>query len=321
MQLKKFKKDLEKRRKAFLVATLDNENPISMLRGNKYILYDLFELVEKEEYNKFYKQFINKIDVPFMIWPRPYIQYPCFGNQIIISSPINFPLPKDININMMPILCGYGIFKSLPEYCFDYASFIWDHCFALGYYFENNEIKNRIGYLTIHEGWVDVGETQRRSGLHIERPGNIKAGGKWSKFKEEDYNNIAWGLGRWHEDGLPVDGIYMANSINNSCAIWPALIDNPHEVTDEHGGIEHMREFLGEPRLLQANEMCWFTDRTPHESLPIKAPENDQKATKVYRQFFRLVVGKISIWYSKHNTPNPLGIQPDCIISDEDKFN
>jgi hypothetical protein len=76
--------------------------------------------------------------------------------------------------------------------------------------------------------------------------------------------------------------------------------------------------------ILTHTECALFTrrwgDRTPHESLPVKAPENDPMATHAYRQFFRLVVGSISVWYSKHNTPNPLGMLPDAPISNEDKF-
>ena len=35
----------------------------------------------------------------------------------------------------------------------------------------------------------------------------------------------------------------------------------------------------------------------------------------------KLVVGPIGVWYSKHNTPNPLGVQPDVEIVEFDKFN
>lgn len=71
-----------------------------------------------------------------------------------------------------------------------------------------------------------------------------------------------------------------------------------------------MRHLLGYS--VKANEMVWMTDRTPHESLPVKQT--------CYRQFFRLVVGKVGGWFPKHNTPNPLGVQPDCPIFDVDKF-
>ena len=45
-----------------------------------------------------------------------------------------------------------------------------------------------------------------------------------------------------------------------------------------------------------------MTDRTPHESLPLKPGQ--------YRQYFRLVTSNVSVWYAKHSTPNPLGCTP-----------
>jgi len=49
-----------------------------------------------------------------------------------------------------------------------------------------------------------------------------------------------------------------------------------------------------------------MTDKTPHESLPIRSA--DDKI--VYRQYFRLVVGDISAWFADHSTVNPMGIVP-----------
>ena len=37
-------------------------------------------------------------------------------------------------------------------------------------------------------------------------------------------------------------------------------------------------------------------------------------------RYFRLVTNSVSAWYSRHSTPNPLGIEPDCPILDIDKF-
>ena len=55
-------------------------------------------------------------------------------------------------------------------------------------------------------------------------------------------------------------------------------------------------------------------ERTPHESLPLP------KGT--YRQYFRLVTSDVNVWYSKHSTPNPLGIKPGKMVKivDGDKF-
>jgi hypothetical protein len=179
------------------------------------------------------------------------------------------------------------------------------------------DIKRRVVYLTVHESLVPVGETQRRPGVHIERPGP-GIGGRVCKFGDDFYFSLAWGLGTWaSNEDLPVDGIYMASNVAESCAIWPVLIDRPEEVTDRHGGLDPtMVAHLGPAHALGANELVWFTDRTPHQALPLRAPETEY----VYRQFFRLVAGPIGVWHSKHNTPNPLGILPDATISDEDKF-
>merc|ERR1712223_684671 len=53
--------------------------------------------------------------------------------------------------------------------------------------------------------------------------------------------------------------------------------------------------------------LYWLTDRTPHESLPLK--------TGAFRQFFRLVTSQVSLWYADHSTPNPLGVKPDPAIT------
>jgi hypothetical protein len=97
-------------------------------------------------------------------------------------------------------------------------------------------------------------------------------------------------------------------------AFNPLGVDK-QDVADRHGGLEHMRPRLGPPRLLEAGELCWLTDRTPHEALPLP---NDKD--RVYRQFFRLVAGPIDVWYARHNTPNPLGLQPEARVSYEDRF-
>ena len=231
----------------------------------------------------------------------------------------------------MPII--FFDVKSIPELYHPYLPLL-QNCPLTRYKYTNKgeyvSMYNRISYLTIHESLVPVGQTQRRSGPHIERPGGLVDGGRLVvrppgppgppgdvHSRGTEYDDLSWGLGNW-KDNHPVDGIYMASNISDSCTVWPVLIDNPHEVTDAHGGMDHMTPYIGPGTNLKAGELCWFTDRTPHKSNPIVSDDPDVKF--VYRQFFRLVVGKISVWYSKHNTPNPLGILPDAPISDEDKF-
>ena len=78
------------------------------------------------------------------------------------------------------------------------------------------------------------------------------------------------------------------------------------------GDLEHLRPVLGPGRLLKSGELCWFTDHTPHESLPLRAGTQ--------RSFFRLVTSGVSAWYADHSTPNPLGVKPACPIIHGSKF-
>jgi hypothetical protein len=186
------------------------------------------------------------------------------------------------------------------------------------------DLRDRVAYLTVHEtAAVPAGGTQRRGGVHVERPGGRTGEGRlcerpppttgYDEYRRSEYFGLCWGLGCVTPDGIPVDGLYVASSVDDSCAVWPCLIRDPHEVTDAHGGLEHMRHHLPEePKKLKAGELCWLTDRTPHEALPLPAEGP--------RQFFRLVVGPVSTWYARHNTPNPLGVQPDAPVSWVDKF-
>jgi hypothetical protein len=216
-------------------------------------------------------------------------------------------------------------------------------------YVSPEDYRDRIGYLTVHESDVAAGAMQHRAGSHIERPlgplgplgagplGELAPGGgggyvnrtyntQWAlgRFQRAAYfpNCPCWGLGYFDESrGVPIDGIYMASAFygamcetEGTCAVWPATIDHPEKVTDGHGGIEHLREYLPNDRkyVMKNGELVWMTDRTPHESLPAVRSGR--------RQFFRVVAGPISVWYSRHNTPNPLGVAPGAPISDKDKF-
>ena len=54
-------------------------------------------------------------------------------------------------------------------------------------------------------------------------------------------------------------------------------------------------------------QVYWITDKTPHESVPLKE--------KTMRQFFRIVTSEVSFWFRDHSTPNPLGVLPDPEIT------
>lgn len=284
-----------------LRATLDADNSMCVLRGNALVLSKILEEVDAH-----YEAHIDRVSVSW----------------ISLGTQNEFPAPTGININMMPIDLDDPY--RLPTIAGSYSEMIRS-CGISRYNTHNSGqiYKPRVAYLTISEELVSVGQPHRRPGLHIERPGTIEFGGKHVKADVSDnlFVHLAWGLGCWGrsgKQGIPIDGIYMASNVKDSCKIYTPLILRPEHVTDAHGGIEHMRNRLGDGKGLAANEIVWFTDRTPHESLPI--PSEPDGSKEVYRQFFRLVVGPISVWYSKHNTSNPDGLQPDARISDSDKF-
>lgn len=143
------------------------------------------------------------------------------------------------------------------------------------------------------------------------------------------------------EEGQFDGVIFMGSTVSDSCAVYNALL--PPDLVGRGGNVEHMRSALTfggpptgrvlghrggaygpacgpeddesrrrQPTALQAHELFWMTDRTPHESLPLDRP--------AFRQYFRLVAGPIGVWYAAHSTPNPLGTPPDAPVVTYDKF-
>jgi hypothetical protein len=290
----------KKYRLEFLKGCHRDTHELYALKSNWIALNKIFEKVDEWQDSKYREHIVTSAGAFRII---RLLVNPFSGDRV------TFPEPTGIRVNMMPIKLRDG--TTIPDFCRPYMGMIntvrW-HQQLLD--------PDHVAYLTIDESVVEPGDSQRRPGLHIERPGRIVHGGRVVREGEDGFRELAWGLGLWMsgKQGYPVDGIYMASNVAKSCAIYPLQITSPSNVVDEHGGVEHMRHLLGEPQLLDQGELCWFTDTTPHESLPIAGD------APVHRSFFRIVVGRISVWYSKHNTPNPTGLAPDAPISDDDKW-
>ncbi|KAJ3028414.1 UNVERIFIED_CONTAM: hypothetical protein HDU68_001745 [Siphonaria sp. JEL0065] len=215
-----------------------------------------------------------------------------------------------LNVNMMPIVMGNP--QTLPENCQRYSRLI-DACLNV----VGGE-KGKVGYLTVHESWVEPGETQRRPGLHVESPGTLKVG--TTTYKERA--STSWGGGRYSTTEVK-GGIFMASSVSDMCAIWPCLVKNAASVSvDSLGGMKHLKKGMEHEslaggsekkiHLVKANTLVWITDRTPHESLPVQK--------RVFRQFFRLVTSNVNVWFMDHSTANPLGVEPKCKVIKGNKF-
>jgi hypothetical protein len=99
---------------------------------------------------------------------------------------VEFPEPAERKVNMMPFIFGNKV--SLPDDLQCYHELI-EQCPYM-----RDEI-GKVGYLTVHESYVDVGKAQRREGLHIESPGD---------FCDDDPNAAAFSPGAEHPWGQGV---------------------------------------------------------------------------------------------------------------------
>ena len=229
--------------------------------------------------------------------------------QSFTGRKISFPKSKGININMMPFILGIN-FKDchLPKYLKKYWNALVSQCL-----FDNKEI-GTVCYLTIHESDVKKSASQRRPGIHTERPGRLELSGRRLGDIDKGQGDgmigdkpefSFWGRGL-HDDLAIHGGIFMASNVANSCKVWDCQIVDDTCI-GHLGDIEHLRSLLREGEIMEPNCLYWLTDRTPHESLPLKK--------KTHRQFFRLVTSQVSLWFEEHSTKNPLGVVPDPNIT------
>lgn len=224
-------------------------------------------------------------------------------NSALLRGLVEFPAPLDgfacVNINMMPVIPMLGE-SGLPVSVQRYAPLI-SACKI-----PHDEGSN-VMYLSVHEEWVEPNATQRRPGLHVESPGLVQV----SEVRED---TGYWGNG-YEVNQVPYGGIYFASNISESCAIYP--MDWVEDGFPSAGGdIEGLRSCLTKMVLMRENELWWMSDRCPHEAIPVKG-----RTERYFRQFFRLVRGNISHWYSKHNTPNPdVPLPPNVKVIDINKF-
>jgi hypothetical protein len=244
-----------------------------------------------------YKDFEYVTDIlPTSTSPRDFVAFATCGH-------IKFPAPANRNVNMMPFI--YGDPSSLPPELQCYQQCI-EACPV-----SPTEI-GRVFYLTVHESYVDPDSAQRREGLHIEAPGTIIEEGAAAFTPGIEHH---WGCGVFFGADQYEGGIYMASSVESTSRIFDAIVDNSVPgIVDRHGGCEHLRPLMGHNGTdLNAGQLIWMTDRTPHEALPQK--------TAAVRQFFRLVTSDVSHWFAKHSTPNPkVPLPGHVIVVDEDKF-
>ncbi|XP_028405631.1 uncharacterized protein LOC114528213 isoform X2 [Dendronephthya gigantea] len=290
--------------RAILQGLYDEDSPLHKLLGLHYVLKAIWSNLVEYWKSKII-QANNKCPEDSECCIELYVSCTKVINYQDKELVIQFPKPSNININMMPFVMAKEFKETkLPKKFKGYFDEIIKHCIV-------NKEMGEIGYLTIHESYVDKGTSQRRPGLHTESPGVVLMKDAKGCLIQR---YIAWGLGlSYHRfEGLDRDlfegGIYMASNVANSCKVWNCEIVRPGvdclDIVGKHGDIEHLREFLPvEGEMMEANTVYWITDRTPHESLPL--------TQGTYRQYFRLVTSLVSVWYQDHSTENPNGVVPN----------
>ena len=278
----------------------DVDSPFHLLAGLHYILKAIWHDVLT-----YYKSRIKKEDDYDLNFVK--VKWGHFYSELDSESDwlVRFPEPSDININMMPFVMAKRFNETkLPDYVRTYWDQILVQCIV------NSEV-GKIGYLTIHESFVEKGATQRTPGIHTESPGVVMFKGGKGKLSFT-LRNYHWGKGGVSTNQELQGGIYIASNVPNSCKVWNCKIlppeDNSPDVIGEHGDIEHLRSFLPPScEVMDANTVYWLTDRTPHEALPL--------SKEVYRQFVRVVTSQLTYWHEEYNTKNPLGVVPDPNIT------
>jgi hypothetical protein len=212
-------------------------------------------------------------------------------------------------VNMMPF--DIANLRTLPSYCQQYWPLI-EICLS----YVAREGKKTTGYLSIDERPTPIGKSQRREGLHVESPGLLpvvdkivpsSAATASSRFVPGVEHH--WGNGIMMRSEYLEGGIFLGSNLANTTAVWNCRIRDEHgDIIAPHGSIERCREVLGPPsHILDAGELVWLTDKTPHEALPRLSSSSSSSSPTPRRQFFRLVLGEVTAWFADHSTDNPTG--------------
>jgi hypothetical protein len=215
---------------------------------------------------------------------------------------VDCPEPAGRNVNTMPLIVGSK--DTLPDDPMCYYPLI-EQC---PYPYMADEI-GTVGYLTVHESYIDTESAQRRKGIHIESPG-LFCDDHAAAFLP--WRNYPWGLRVcWGPDKYEGD-TSMASSVANTREVCDALVNkNVPGIVDKHEGCELLCPLFGRGPKLHANELIWMTDCTPHEALP-QEPAGHRK--------FRDIC--VSHWYADHWTEDPkVNLPSNVSVIHGSKFN
>jgi hypothetical protein len=314
----------------FLLGTLDPNSALRLLRGQSDVLRIICTLACEERWDLHIERFPHLSDGIPLLTPLPWHEDDDEGTrhqfiplhrkliggcaiatieQNVVFPPVSslpsgtLPHQQDdiLYVNMMP----FSLKKpkiTLPPCCHSYLPLI-NSCLRL-----IDPSDRAVGYLSIDERPVPNEMPQRRGGLHVESPGVLPILGEDNVIQSGMFVpgiEHGWGNGLMLRSEYVHGGIFLGSNVAGTTAVWNTRVRNDGgDIVGSHGSIERCRDLLGPPtRSLEAGEIIWMTDKTPHESLPL--PSRTQR-----RQFFRLVIGEVTAWFADHSTPNPTGFSP-----------
>lgn len=187
---------------------------------------------------------------------------------------IAFPKYSGLRCLMMPYIQGHP--GSVPREYDAYADILRDVYVS----------KGDIGYLTIDESVAAAGKPHRGDRARHGRAIHTEAGKR------------PWGWGWGSSDSVRIDRdvqILLANSLDDSCAIWDAV----HEDTSLDGDIGHFSWLYPHEgaTLMRAGDVRQIGILTPHESLPVLRDTR--------RQFLRIVSSGVH-GREEYFTENPI---------------
>jgi hypothetical protein len=318
----------------FLLGTIDSESPLRIFRGQTDVLRIICTLACEERWDLHIDRFPPALGIPFLSplptyededdneGPRQYLpaHRQLLGGCAIatVEQNVTFPpvssLPPEtlpnqqgdvLYVNMMPFNLRRPK-TTLPPCCHPYIPLI-NSCLRL-----INHSDRTIGYLSIDERPVQNDMPQRRGGVHVESPGVLPVPGEVNVIQSGMFVpgvEHGWGGGLMLRSESVKGGIFLGSNIAGTTAVWNCRVRNDGgDIVGSHGSIERFRDLLGPPtRTLEAGEIIWMTDKTPHESLPL--PWRSER-----RQFFRLVIGEVTAWFADHSTSNPTGYTPPSSV-------
>lgn len=201
----------------------------------------------------------------------------------MIVNKIQFPELTGIKCNMMPFIQGDS--SSLPEIFKPYSKII-----------EANFLeKGEIGFLTIHESFVNGGKSQRGyNSVGINRNVHIEVGRNEKANYWGDGGGSYWG-GKYDTMLDDTTMVLIANSVSDTCRVWNTKEMSYTKDGDLSAYIDKYPENTG--ILLKSGEVAKISIFTPHECVNQKESSN--------RQFFR-IVGKGVKGREEYFTVNPL---------------